>query len=139
MPAALGHPTGITAVALSADERWAVSADQRQLRLWEVASGRCRHIFSSEAEGITTICASEDGRWLLTGGWNHTIRLWETTGGHCLETLTGHDTRITALNWSANLRWILSAGQDATMQLWELDWELAPPDAHSSDPRGNHV
>ncbi len=103
-----------------------------QMKLWETATGRCLPTFESEAEAVTAVCLSSDGRYALTGGGQSVIRrdngrfaqsglihLWELATGRRLRTFIGHTGAVTSVGLSFDGRYVLSGSTDATVRLWE--------------------
>jgi WD40 repeat protein/serine/threonine protein kinase len=123
-----------------------ISGIDNTLRLWEVAGGRCVRTFEGHTDvltsvafsehdgrreefpenrralgcGVTSVAFSADGRWALSGNWDHTLRLWELASGHCVRTFEGHTDDVTSVAFSADGRWALSGGWDKTLRLWEV-------------------
>jgi WD40 repeat protein len=109
-------------VALSADGRWALSgSDDKTLRLWEVANGRCVRIFEGHTDWVISVALSPDGRWVLSGSADKTLRLWEVASGCCVRTFEGHTEGVTSVALSADGRWALSGNWwDKSLRLWEV-------------------
>jgi RNA polymerase sigma factor (sigma-70 family) len=65
--------------AFSADGRTLAAAgrDDRELRLWEVASGKERLRFPAQGGAIRSIAFSGDGRYLATGTSDTTVLIWD--------------------------------------------------------------
>ena len=95
----------MNSVALSADGRWALSgSEDKTLRLWEVASGRCVRTFEGHTSDVTSVALSADGRWALSGSEDKTLRLWEVASGRCVRTFEGHTWRVTSVALTADGR-----------------------------------
>ena len=72
-----------------------VGAGRNALHFWNVKSGRYEKSFwCDDDHNIQAIAVSEDGRYLVSGGNDHTVRVWDIKTGklHC--TLFGHDGRV---------------------------------------------
>jgi WD40 repeat protein len=140
------HTGPVHSVALHADGRLALTGSALfvvrndgerlftcgQMKLWETATGRCLPTFESEAEAVTAVSLSADGRYALTGGGQSVIRrdngqfaqsglihLWELATGRRLRTFTGHTGAVTSVCLSSDGRYVLSGSTDATVKLWE--------------------
>jgi WD40 repeat protein len=142
-----GHTDPVHSVSLSADGRYALSGSAQflvrndgerlftcgQLRLQETASGRCLRRFEGQAEAVTAVCLSADGRYALSGGGRSVLQrasgrfsqsgevhLWELATGGLLGTCAGHTGPVTAVCLGVGGRYALSGSTDRTVRLWEL-------------------
>ena len=118
-----GHTDGVNSISVSPDGRWALSgSDDKTLRLWELATGRCLRTFEGHTDSVTSVSISSDGRWALSGGGNfdRTLRLWEPATGQCVRTFKGHTNAVNSVTFSPDGRWGLSGSWDNTLRLWEL-------------------
>jgi WD40 repeat protein len=142
-----GHTDTVHSVGLSADGRYALSGSAQflvrndgerlftygQLRLWETASGRCLPTFEGDADAVTAVSLSADGRHALSGGGHSVLQrssgrfvqtgevhLWELATGRLLRTFAGHAGPVTAVCLSGDGRYALSGSTDRTVKLWEV-------------------
>jgi WD40 repeat protein len=139
------HADPIHSVALSADGRLALSGSAQflirneserlfttgELKLWDVARGRCLPTFEGHADAVTAVCLSAEGRYALSGGGRSVVEsaggksppsqlhLWEVASGRRLMTFTGHADAITSVCLSSEGRYALSGSTDKTLKLWE--------------------
>jgi len=97
-----------------------IKSEDKTLRLWEVASGKCLRTFKGHTYSVTSVSWSPDGRFALSGSWDKTLRLWEVSSGKCLRTLEGHTKRVNSVSWSPDGRFTLSGSDDLTLRLWEV-------------------
>jgi WD40 repeat protein/serine/threonine protein kinase len=82
-----GHTSGVSAVSLSADDRWFLSGSgDRTVRLWEVATGRCLRVFRGHTKYIFAVSLSTDCHRAFSWSEDNTVRVWEVATGRCLRT-----------------------------------------------------
>jgi hypothetical protein len=131
-----GYISCVSSVSISPGGRFALSASlnnaprQWELRLWELATGRCVRTFEGHTYSAKSVSISPDGRWGLSGSIDKTLRLWNLATGECMRTFEGHTDQVNSVGISPDGRWALSGGKDKTLRLWELDWECEfPPPA----------
>lgn len=142
-----GHTGPVFTVALSLDGRHALSGSAQfltqgrdekiftsgQLKMWDLAAGRCLPTFEWHTEAVTAVCLSPDGRQVLTGGGQAVIQyatgrflqsgqlqLWEAATGRPLCTFPGHADVVTVACLTLDGRYVLSGSADRTLRLWEL-------------------
>jgi len=117
----------ITAVAISADNHWLITASRdNTARLWNLSAKDpagnpvvlCGH------EGpIRAVAISADNRRLITGSEDKTVRLWDLSARDPAANpvvLRGHDGPVWAVEISADNRWLVTCSEDKTARLWDL-------------------
>jgi WD40 repeat protein/serine/threonine protein kinase len=111
-----------TPICFSADACWALSGRQdKTLRLWEVATGKCLRSFEGHTGDIKSACFSADGRWALSGSEDMTLRLWEVATGKSVRKFAGHSSWVNAVCLTVDGRWAMSGSEDMTLRLWEVE------------------
>jgi WD40 repeat protein len=113
-----GHAGVVSSVCISPDSRHGLSSsgEDRTLRVWELATGRCLRTFEDHANLEST---SPDGRYGLSSR-GKTLRLWELATGKYLQTFEGHSGGVTSACVSPDGRYGLSGSGDKTVRLWDL-------------------
>jgi WD40 repeat protein len=138
------HAAAVIDVAFSADGRLVASADRTgQVRLWQVAGGKCVAHFPGRSVPLThppfvadrriptgrvgarkTLWPMPDGRLLAARARRRTLRLWTPADGRVLATLRGHARGITSL--AAHARGILVTGDaGGEVRVWGVPTRLA--------------
>jgi len=118
-----GHTNDITAVAISSDGRFAVSADAGgMIFLWEVSTGREIRSFKKHRDGVTALAISPDSQWLISGGTggDSALRIWELASGKQLRTLRGHYGAITSIAVSHRCSQLVSGSDDGHAIVWDI-------------------
>jgi WD40 repeat protein len=117
----LGRLAGaVRAVELSPDGRRAYSACRSDgAYVWNVATGECLRTFPARGpEGL--VCATADGRVVLTDAVENGIAVWDGAGGGRALTLAGHTNHVHAVCLGRDGRLALSGSADRTLRLWDL-------------------
>jgi WD40 repeat protein/serine/threonine protein kinase len=118
--AGTSHKDRITSVAWAPDGRRAVSGGaDREVRLWQVARGRCLRTLKGHTDTVTAVAWSPDGRGILSAGGDRTLRLWDASTGRCLRVFA-HMSCVTAVAFSPDGCFALCGGADRTLHLWEV-------------------
>jgi WD40 repeat protein/serine/threonine protein kinase len=99
---------------------WEFTPDLVQL---DVVTGQCLRTFDAHMDGVTSVCLSADGQFVLSGSNDHTLKLWDAATGKCLRTFTGHTSIITSVCYSADGQFVLSGSNDHTVKIWEVSTE----------------
>ncbi|GIW46044.1 MAG: hypothetical protein KatS3mg077_3326 [Candidatus Binatia bacterium] len=90
------------------------------------AARRCRplHSVSRELTGhaqvVAAVAMSADGKWVLSGGDDHTLLLWDAFAGTAIRALEGHESNVTSLAMTPDGHWALSGSEDGSVKLWDL-------------------
>src|SRR5262249_18074290 len=76
-----GHTSAVWSVCVSADGKHLLtSGEDKTLRLWDTAAGKCLQIFTGHTDHIFGAALAPDGKHVLSAG-DQTVRLWDTTTG----------------------------------------------------------
>jgi WD40 repeat protein len=114
----VGH-TDRVAVAAVAGSWIATGGGDRTVRIWDPATGACRHTLTGHRSEITSLVAPGHGGWLAAGSADQDITVWDPATGSRLTTLTGHLAPVIALAVPEKGDWIASAAHDRTARLWD--------------------
>jgi WD40 repeat protein/serine/threonine protein kinase len=141
-----GHTDPVQTLAWSTDGRLVFSGGAQflirneserlftsgQMKLWDLATGRCLPTFEGLTDAVTSVCLSGDGRLALSGSGRAVLdhktgrftqsgqlALWEMATGQCLRTFEGHAGAVTSVALTADGRHALSGGTDKALKLWE--------------------
>lgn len=97
----------------------ATGSNDRTARLWDVASGVCVRLLTSQASPLTSLAFAPGGDMLAAGCEDGGIAVYELTTGRRLELLRGHEGAVWALSFSHGEGSVLaSGGADCSVRLW---------------------
>lgn len=128
------HTGGVDAVAFSPDGASVVSAGggawgtrdgkivpvAHTAKLWNAGTGQLIRTFGEYASGLTSVAASPDGAYLLSGSHDRTMRLWDPMGGRLIRTFSGLSAEVSSVAYSPDGTRALSWGWDKTLSLWDI-------------------
>ncbi len=96
--------------------------DEPLVRLWEVESERELHSFHGHRGGsIRSLAFSPNGKFLATGGVDHTVKIWSVEDGKLCYNLTGHTDKVNSVKFSPNSKYLASGSRDGNVKLWEIE------------------
>lgn len=113
-----GEYTGITATAISPDNKYAATADRRTIVLWELQSGRSVRFWSAPGD-VLSIALTANGDYALLGLTDYTAVIFDVKNGGIKQTFHHRGkVRSVALNRDATLA--LTGSDDRTAKLWDI-------------------
>lgn len=114
-----GHIADVTACALSADGRMALSASHDgTLRVWDTASGQTTRILRCQGGALRGCTLSRDGRLAIALSEKGTLQLWDTVRGETVWVHEDDKHRVTRCAISADGRRALTASADRALRVW---------------------
>lgn len=105
------HPQG----SLLASASW-----DRTAILWDVATGKRRHVLAGHSGNINAVAFHPDGTRLVTGGTDQRLRVWDVATGSQLAALDGHADRVRSVAFSTDGRRFASVGMN-TLKVWDAE------------------
>ena len=107
---------GIIQTAISADERFAVTAERDSLAWWRTSDGALLNVWS--LPNINIVRLSHDGRYALIG-LNDKAVYFALAYGKTLYAFP-HESAVQAADLSLNGRYALTGSEDNSAKLWDL-------------------
>jgi WD40 repeat protein len=89
----------------------ASTGTDRQILVWDLATGMLRHRLADQPFRVTTLAFSPDGATLACGG-DKSVRLWDMKTGTLLRTLTGHRAWVCTVAFSPDGTAVAGGGCD---------------------------
>ncbi|PCH85468.1 MAG: hypothetical protein COB26_05870 [Piscirickettsiaceae bacterium] len=109
--------SGIIKTAISANNKFAITAERNSLALWEVTSGKI--IGYWDFPSITDIAISANGLSAVIGMESNKAYYFDLYHGKIIHTLT-HDGFVNTVALSRNNRFIMTGGNDQYAKLWSI-------------------
>lgn len=139
----VGHTGQITAVALSADRKRAVSgSEDKTVRVWDLEGNQPPRVLEGHTDWVRAVALSADGNHAISGSDDMTVRVWDLHGNQPPRILEGHWQRVNAVAVSGNgARAISGSGSafslsgdsysfsnsgDFTIRVWDLLSDRSP-------------
>lgn len=118
-----GHSSAVRSVAVSKDEKRAVSGSHdRSIRLWDLETGQCLVTLKGHWDTVKSVEITPDGRFGISGSDDQAVKIWDLEAGTCVGTLEGHKGMVLSVAISPNRPLVASTGFiDQTVRLW--DWK----------------
>ena len=119
-----GHTSYVTAVAVTADGKLAVSASgDETLKVWDVESGRELRTFQGHTDSVNGVALSGDGRLAVSASSDQTLKVSELASGRELIMIAAHGA-VQCVAWTPDGKMLLSGGDDGMIQVYAMDIDL---------------
>ncbi|KAK3811100.1 MAG: WD40-repeat-containing domain protein [Benniella sp.] len=86
--------------------------DDGTVRVWDIGTWECRHIFIGGKVGVWSVTYSPKGDQITAGGQDGSVRIWDTTAMASLCTLSGHSALVRRIVYSSQGNLVISASCD---------------------------
>lgn len=137
-----GHTEAVTGVAfVPSDPQRATTADQNPRRAMTTSQDGTIIVWNIQSEPpaaiqllkghnsiISSIDASEDGRYAVSGDRDGEIKVWDLESGSEVANLVGHSGAVSKVSFCGSAHLVLSAGRewgqvrwDTTVRLWDFE------------------
>ena len=63
--------------------------------VWNIRTGERLHMLSGHTAAVRCVCYN--GKYVVSGAYDHTIRVWLPDQERCVHTLEGHTNRVYSL------------------------------------------
>ena len=73
---------------------------------------------NGHSDQVYSAAFSPDGRYIVTGSFDHTAKVWDAKIGKELLTLKGHSSVVYPAAFSPDGRWIVTGSYDNTAKVW---------------------
>ncbi|OQV21237.1 F-box/WD repeat-containing protein 7 [Hypsibius exemplaris] len=106
----------ITCLLLTDDNRAVTGSDDKTLRVWSVATGKC--LFSLEGHNGGVWTAELEGNLLVSGSTDRTVRTWNLEDGCHMWTFFGHASTVRCLALKNGV--CVSGSRDNSLRIWKV-------------------
>ncbi|KIM37228.1 hypothetical protein M413DRAFT_77348, partial [Hebeloma cylindrosporum] len=104
----------------------ATGAEDRKIRVWDIAKRRVCHIFDGHAQEIYSLDFSRDGRRIVSGSGDKTMRIWDVLDGSS-RTITINDTDsinndsgVISVAISPDGCFVAAGSLDTVVRIWDV-------------------
>jgi WD40 repeat protein/tRNA A-37 threonylcarbamoyl transferase component Bud32 len=124
-PPLRGHTGTIQSVVFSPDGASVASVGfDGTARIWDLATGKPRHVLTGHSGVVYDVAYSPDGRQVSTAGWDGTARVWDAVTGKSMQVLGGHGGHVEFVAFGGKKLFTLAAegganGRAGAIRVWD--------------------
>lgn len=124
-------------VAFSLDSKTLLTTSGSRLQVWDVASGRERHVWPGDFASTSAAAISPDGKSLAAADWlDQAVRVWDLTSGRLLRELPlpENSRYVRNLAYSPDGAVLSAAQYQGAIQFWDAATGNAQRTVQLTDP-----
>lgn len=115
-----GHRGPVNAVQLRGHLLVSASGDG-VARLWDLNKMECQREFPQKERGLAAVEFSDDAKYVLAGGNDHTTYKFDVATGAEVKTFTGHSQLVRSLFLDTQNRRVVSGSYDLDLRVYDYD------------------
>jgi WD40 repeat protein len=116
-----GHSGRVTAVSITLDGNYAVSASEdTTLKVWDLNEGKEVHTLRGHFNPINAFSITSDGNYAVSASKDSILKVWDLKTGKEIDILKGHFGNITAISITPDGKYVVSASRDRTIKVWDI-------------------
>jgi WD40 repeat protein len=96
----------------------AVGISTGVIEIWDIPQNRIHYRLNGHQNIVSSLAASADGRFLVSGSVDTTVRLWNTSQASAMQTLRAHERKITGLASSPDGQRLYTTSEDGVLIAW---------------------
>ena len=134
-----GHTYDVTAVTVTSDGRYAISASaDRRLKVWHLSNGKLLRTLEGHTDWVNAVALTPDGGRAVSASSDKTLKVWDLERGALLHTLEGHQLWVRAVAVTPDGQHAISGCEDGTLKIWDLERgvEIRTLTGHTEQVRG---
>jgi WD40 repeat protein len=117
--------TIVPSVAIDPNERFFVSCDDNDIKLWEIDTGKEIVTLRGHSDRVRCLCLSLDGKFLVSGSVDRTIKLWNLATKELIRTFGDicdrHLGAVLSVAISPDGKTLISGSADKTTKIWDMN------------------
>ncbi len=94
--------------------------DERDVRAWDLASGRQLWRAVGHEGNVESLDVGADGSLIASGSLDGTVRLWRAEDGAAQAVIRGHAKGVKAVALHPSEPWVASGSIDSTVRVWDV-------------------
>ncbi|MEN6638101.1 MAG: WD40 repeat domain-containing protein, partial [Smithella sp.] len=115
-----GHEDRIDVIALSSDNRYALSGSRdKTVRLWDLKRGRAEAVFTGHQKAVEALALSADRKYVLSGSNDNTMKLWDVDAQKEIHSFA-HDCPVSFVRFLPDGRFVLSGDEKGAIRTWDI-------------------
>lgn len=115
-----GHRGPVNAVQLRGHLLVSASGDG-VARLWDLNKMECQREFPQKERGLAAVEFSDDAKYVLAGGNDHTTYKFDVSTGEEVKTFVGHTQLVRSLFLDTQNRRVVSGSYDLDLRVYDYD------------------